>query len=201
MAKGLTGAYLAGGLTLGVMALTAGVLLLAPSLGQGLESAVRLTARTSLLLFLLVFCSSALWARWPGAFSRWLRQQRRYVALGFAGSHLVHAGLFTWLASQGPLQAAEVWQPAMILVGGSSYLVLLLLVLTSNNAAQRWLGAARWQRLHRIGVYWLWAQFLISMGKRLPVDGLFYSGWVVLLLAAMVLRLWPRPAPVRDASA
>jgi hypothetical protein len=194
MAKALTGAYLAGGLTLGVMALTAGVLLRAPSLAQGLESVVRLTARTSLLLFLLVFCSSALWAHWPGAFSRWLRQQRRYVALGFAGSYLVHAGLFTWLASLGPLQAAQVWQPAMILVGGSGYAVLLLLVLTSNNAAQRWLGAARWQRLHCVGVYWLWAQFLISMAKRLPVDGLLYGAWVALLLAAMALRWWPQPA-------
>lgn len=194
MAKGLTGAYLTGGLTLAVMALTAGVLLLAPSLEQGLQSVVRLTARTSLLLFLLVFCSSALWARWPGAFTRWLRQQRRYVALGFAGSHLVHAGLFTWLASLGPLQAAEVWQSGMILVGGSSYTVLLLLVLTSNNAAQRWLGVLRWQRLHRIGVYWLWAQFLLSMAKRVPVDALLYGAWVALLLAALVLRLWPQPA-------
>ena len=57
---------------------------------DGLRAVVRLTARTSLLLFLLAFAASAAYRLRPGPGTRWLLANRRYVGLSFASSHLVH---------------------------------------------------------------------------------------------------------------
>ena len=45
---------------------------------------------------------------------------------------------------------ADVPKRPFILVGSLAWLLLLALALTSFNRAIRWLGAARWQRLHRL---------------------------------------------------
>lgn len=58
---------------------------------EGARAAIRFTARTSLVLFLLAFTASALHRFWLCGVTVWLRRNRRYLGLSFAGSHLVHA--------------------------------------------------------------------------------------------------------------
>jgi hypothetical protein len=58
---------------------------------DGARAAIRFTARTSTILFLFAFTASALHRFWPGRVTRWIRLNRRYLGVSFAGSHAVHA--------------------------------------------------------------------------------------------------------------
>lgn len=60
--------------------LTVSMLLAQPD-AEGARRLIRLTARLSLVLFLLAFVASAWWRRWPGAMSAALMRQRRQVGL------------------------------------------------------------------------------------------------------------------------
>ena len=58
------------------------------------ESAIRLviriTARTSLLLFVAAFTGTGLKALWPGGWSEWFASRRVAFLRGLAASHLSH---------------------------------------------------------------------------------------------------------------
>src|SRR5271157_4819974 len=58
---------------------------------DGARAAIRFSARTSSVLFLLAFSASALFWFWPNRVTRWIRANRRYLGVSFAGSHSVHA--------------------------------------------------------------------------------------------------------------
>src|SRR5215467_7054442 len=58
---------------------------------EGVRMVIRFTARSSLLLFCLAFSAAALARLWPNAWTRWQRRNRRYLGLGFALSHGLHA--------------------------------------------------------------------------------------------------------------
>jgi DMSO/TMAO reductase YedYZ heme-binding membrane subunit len=142
---------------------------------------VRLTARTSLALFLAAFLASALRRRWPRPATAWLRQNRRYVGLGFAVSHLLHLLAILALGRWFPSALGAVPWPTLV-VGGGGFVVVALLAATSSDAAVRWLGSRRWNGLHRAGVYYLWAVFTVTYASH---------GFVLpaLLVGALVLRL------------
>ena len=58
---------------------------------EGVRASIRLTARTTALLLLVVFPASALLRRWPGSATRWIVRNRRYLGLSLAVSHGYHA--------------------------------------------------------------------------------------------------------------
>ncbi|MDT9000393.1 hypothetical protein RQP53_14050 [Paucibacter sp. APW11] len=155
---------------------------------DGVRAQVRATARSSLFFFLLAYTASA-WPRlWPGAFSSWLLQRRRQWGLLFASSHALHAaGIVALHALASPALWASLTSPLSLVLGGSGYLVLSLLALSSNGAAQRWLGVARWQRWHRAGSHWLCLLFVLSSAKRVPMS-LAYLLPLALLLGAAAIR-------------
>src|SRR5262245_27239843 len=74
---------------------------------EGVRLAIRLTARSSLALFCLAFTAGALARLFPGPFTRWQRANRRYLGLGFASSHAVHAAAIVALARLHPDTFAE----------------------------------------------------------------------------------------------
>jgi hypothetical protein len=148
---------------------------------ESLRRVIRWTARTSLLLFLAAFLASALRRRWPGGFTRWLAQNRRYVGLSFAWSHLLHLLAILALARWAPQAFADV--PAVTLVfGGGGFVVVALLAVTSNDAAVAWLGHARWSRLHRAGLYYLWFIFAFTYLGQSPLLAAALAGALVLRL-------------------
>lgn len=175
--------------TLGIVTGITAILWDAHTLELALRSCVRLTARTSLALFLLTFCSSALHTLWPSALTQTLLRYRRQLGLSFATSHLIHAGLFIQLGMLNPALGKEVFAAPMLILGGSGYLMIALMAATSNEAAIRMLGNAAWKRLHTFGVYWLWLLFVLTVGKRLA-QGPLYSAMLAALLIGLVLRLW-----------
>ena len=148
---------------------------------SGLRLAVRVTARTSLVLFLAVFLASALQARWPGSVTTWLRRNRRYVGLAFAISHGLHLLAILALRRDFPETFAHVpW--VTVVLGGFGFVVVAVLAATSSDAAVRWLGERRWAGVHRFGVYYLWTIFAVTYARTsLPL--------AAALVLALVLRL------------
>lgn len=173
-------------------------LLLAAQAGfdtASLRGGLHLTARSSAVLFLLAFSASAAARLFPNALTRWQRAIRRYLGLGFAFSHLVHACFIIAFSAQGPEQYAEALTPGMVMVGSIGYTLILLMALTSFRSTAAMIGAKAWRQLHTLGVYWLWAQFMVAFGKR-AAQGPVYWAFLALLMGAMVLRIiaWRRGA-------
>jgi sulfoxide reductase heme-binding subunit YedZ len=77
-------------LTAGLLLMAAAVLLPARD-AQAFRQLIRVTARSSFVLLLLVFTASAAARRWPEGFTRWQLANRRQIGLGFAVSHTIHA--------------------------------------------------------------------------------------------------------------
>lgn len=148
----------------------------------GMRIAIRWTARSSCLLFLLAFTGSTLAALWPGLWTQWLRKNRRYLGLSFAVSHGWHAiaiaGL-AWISSG----KAVGYSPGAIL----GYVFIGLMTLTSSDRAVQWLGVRHWQILHSVGAYYLWLAFFVSFSKKWSV-ALIYPAMTGLLAIAIGLR-------------
>lgn len=155
---------------------------------EGIRMAIRLTARTSLALFLLAFTASALFRICQNPWTRWQLRNRRQLGLGFAFSHLLHAIAIAALAITDPKLFAELGGPGMLLPGGSAYLVIAALAATSFDRTAALIGPIAWRRLHLFGAWYIWLSFMISFGKRAALD-MAYWPVIGLLLAACVLRL------------
>ena len=166
---------------------------------EAVRMVIRLTARISLALFLLAFLASTFVRLWPGEASRWVLAHRRAMGLGFAWSHLIHAGALVILYRT---DAALFWtltNPVSITGGSVAYAFIAMLAATSFDGAVRAMGPQRWQQLHRTGLAIVWLVFLISNAKRVPTS----AGYLVpslILIAALALRVYAawhkRGAPV-----
>lgn len=163
---------------------------------ESLRWALRVTARTSAVLFLLAMTASAAARLAPSAFTHWQRNNRRMLGLAFAFSHFVHAGFIIAFSAQGPEQYAEAITPVMVVAGAIGYTFIILMAATSFAPAARWIGPVAWRRLHTSGIYWLWLQFVIAFGKRAAAGPLY---WAVLALFALALGMrilaWFKRAP------
>ncbi|QXH44219.1 ferric reductase-like transmembrane domain-containing protein [Pseudomonas xanthosomatis] len=174
--------------------MTAAVLAAYPAgSADALRSAIRATARSSFALFLLTFLASALVTLLPGALSRQLLRERRYLGLAFAFSHTVH-GVLIYLYAQGFPELFWAGRTAVANIPGSvGYLFILLLALTSFKAPTRLLGPRLWKGLHSTGTWVLAGVFCLSFYKRIPMGG-WYPLAFALMFAAIVLKLIAKQA-------
>jgi DMSO/TMAO reductase YedYZ heme-binding membrane subunit len=170
-----------------VLLMTVMILIINPDLTEGVRSAIRATARSSFVLFLLAFTASAFAVLVPSPLSKSLVRERRFIGLAFAFSRLVHAVLIYWY---GQLNT-EFWPGRTTLgnvPGTVGYVFVLLLALTSFKSTTRMIGATAWKRLHTTGMWVLAAIFAYSNFKRIPM-----SDWYVLpfglICAATAVRL------------
>lgn len=174
--------------------MTAAVLAAYPAgSADALRSAIRATARSSFALFLLTFLASALVTLLPGAFSRQLLRERRYLGLAFAFSHTVH-GVLIYLYAQGFPELFWAGRTAVANIPGSvGYLFILLLALTSFKTPTRLLGPRLWKGLHSTGTWVLAGVFCLSFYKRIPMGGWYPLAFAV-MFAAIVLKLIAKQA-------
>lgn len=155
---------------------------------EGIRLAIRATARTSLVLFVLAFTASAMVELAPGGFTRWQRRNRRYLGVSFAVSHFIHLAAILALAA---IDRALFWKLTnltTIVLAGTAYLFIAAMAATSFDRAVAWMGAGRWRLLHLIGGWYIWISFAVAVGKRVPFDS-FYWPMAVLVLAAGAVRL------------
>jgi DMSO/TMAO reductase YedYZ heme-binding membrane subunit len=155
---------------------------------EGVRMVVRFTARTSLLLFCLAFSAAALARLWPNAWTRWQRRNRRYLGVTFAASHGLHAIAIACFAAMDPAGFMAATSAASYIFGGIGYAFLIAMTATSFDRTAEAIGARAWRALHLSGGYYLWFQFMVSFGKRVPGMPL-YALFLIPLLAVMALRL------------
>ena len=170
--------------TLVVLALV--VLMLDPGV-EGLRRVIRLTARTSLVLFCMAFVASSAWRMFPNGWTCWQLQNRRYIGLGFAASHGIHAVAIASFAALDPVgfHAASMGNPVP---GGIAYAFIILMSATSFDRSAAWIGRRTWKILHAAGMYYLFISFVIAFGKRIPQS----AGYVIPLVVlgcALALRV------------
>ncbi len=167
---------------------------------DGVRMVIRFTARTSLVLFCLAFSAAALARLWPNAWTKWQRRNRRYLGVSFAASHGLHAVAIAVFARMDPAGFADATNLASYVFGGIGYAFIVAMTATSFDRTAAAIGPRAWRVLHLSGGYYLWFQFMVSFGKRIPGMPL-YSLFLVPLLVVMALRLiamasarTPRPA-------
>jgi sulfoxide reductase heme-binding subunit YedZ len=189
---------LTGLITLALFAASAAVHLLAGGGTEGYRAVIRLTARTSLVLFLASFVASSLVRVAPSPATRWMIRNRRYLGVSFAMSHLIHLVAIIALARA---DADLFWQLATvgsIVTGTSTYLVIALMTATSFDTTARWIGPRAWRALHWWGAWYIWVSFVFTNGKRVPMS-LWYLVPVTLLGLAVALRWMARRPTIHPA--
>ncbi len=154
---------------------------------EGVRAVIRLTARTSVVLFAAAFAARPLRTLWKSSFTAWLRRRRRQVGLSFAVSHLLHLIAIVVLFTRWDATTSTV----ALVLGGLGYVFILLMAVTSNDASVRWLGARRWSLLHTTGAYLLWIIFAnayVPRGFTQPA----YAPLALLVVGALALRIVAR---------
>jgi DMSO/TMAO reductase YedYZ heme-binding membrane subunit len=169
---------------------------------EGMRAVIRATARTSLLLFCLAFSAAALHRLWPNGWTRWQRQNRRYLGVAFGVSHGVHAIAIVSLILVAPELFGSAASIDMLVFGGLGYAFIVAMVATSFDRTAALLGPRAWRILHRVSAHFIWLSFVATFGKRTGANPAYWS-FIAVLLAVMVLRLvaWRRsPARTRAAA-
>jgi DMSO/TMAO reductase YedYZ heme-binding membrane subunit len=164
----MNGARLVATATLGLLAIFGIAVSTCGTDEEGLRALTRITARVSFLLFLAPYSASSVRRLFPSPATRWMLRNRRALGLSFFVAHMLH-GLAIWMLALLLGDAFEA-HPITVLAGGMAYLLLVAMALTSTDRTAAWLGARRWNALHRIGMHWLWF--------------IFAYDWVVLSLSS-----------------
>ena len=126
--------------------------------------------------------------RWAG-----LNLIRFRRAIGLLAFFYVTMHLLTWaildMGMRWDQMAADLVKRWYIIIGMAAFLAMVPLAVTSNNMAIRRLGAAAWNRLHRLTYVAALggAIHYLMLVKAWPVEPLAYLGGIVLLLLA---RIW-----------
>jgi len=172
----------------GIAAMAAAILAGAGTGPDGIRVLIRATARTSAVLFTAAFVASSLVRVAPGPATRWLLANRRYLGVSFAVSHLVHFLAILALAGWSFSRMGRDAGPVVGILGGGAYLFIIAMTVTSFDRTAAWLGPRRWQRLHTIGVYYIWGVFFVTFAPH-AFRSVLYWPFAVGLLAALAVRL------------
>lgn len=187
-------ARLVAGATLVNLAIAALVLALAGTGADGTELALRTTARVSFVWFVLAFVASPLETLSPSRSSRWLVERRSSFGVIFGLSMSMHVGFILRLYELHAPERPPMVTEADFWIGIPGLVLVALLTVTSFRFLQARVSATTWRRLHRTGIWVVWAIFFLclvdSVGRKSsdhPV--LAYWSFIVVLLAAMGLRV------------
>ncbi|HEX3846331.1 MAG TPA: hypothetical protein VHV81_03040 [Steroidobacteraceae bacterium] len=157
--------------------------------GDKLSTALRATARWSLLWFTLATTGSALTTLFGSRFER-LAQRGRDFGLSFAAAHLNHVALVAWylVASREP----HAFEPLMFFAVGLVWVYLLALL--SLSGSLRSMLSARWWRIIRtVGVEYIAFVFLSELASRAfgkgPANLLVYLPFLAVSVCGPLLRI------------
>lgn len=154
---------------------------------EGLRAAIRITARSSFVLFLAAFSASSLAFFLPSRATRWQLANRRYLGISFALSHLIHGAAIIALAVRtggGSLTARVIGLAG----AGVLYGFILFMLVTSFDRTAAWVGPRAWKTVHSTGSILIFLTFLATYG-RLLADSRAFLPQVGLLLAVLGLRI------------
>jgi methionine sulfoxide reductase heme-binding subunit len=153
------------------------------------------------LVLVLLVTPFRVWAGWPQ-----LARLRRMLGLFVFFYASLHWLAYAWFDMGFVWQdiVADVPKRPFILVGTLAWLLLLALAATSFNRAIRWMGAARWQWLHRsvylVAVLAVLHFFWMRAGKRDFFEVAVYAAVFALLLGWRLRRRLGRQRTAAAAS-
>ena len=101
---------------------------------------------------------------------------------------LIASAILSWLVAFNVVKGT-VPPPTVLVVGGGALVATAVMAATSNDAAVRALGGARWRGLHGFGMWWLWLVFTFTYGGRLGREPDFFAVFALACVAALVLRI------------
>lgn len=165
----------------------------AASTGLGANPIERFTRETGewTLYLLLATLSVTPLRRLTGM--HWLLRLRRRLGLSAFAYGCLHFATWLWLDQWFDLAAiiADIVKRPYVTAGFAAFVLMLPLAATSTDAMVRRLGAARWQRLHRLAwasgvlgvLHYLW---LVKVDLRPPLA--CAAVLAVLLAARLLLR-------------
>jgi sulfoxide reductase heme-binding subunit YedZ len=182
-------ATLCGLAAVGACSIIATSLVAFPDGFEGWRYAARYTARFSFSVFLIVFLVRPWHELWRSSATRWMMEHRRALGLAFATAHFIHLYALT------RFRVASEQMPSLgfPLIGGvAAYVLLTAMTATSNDAAVRALGPRAWKRLHTVGIYSIWFNFLEFYGMRIASGRTFFIPFALVALAALGLRIAAR---------
>ncbi|HET9886989.1 MAG TPA: hypothetical protein VFR10_05705 [bacterium] len=149
-------------------------------------NAIRETARTSGVLFLLAFAAPGVR---PSGVRRWFQRNSPALLLAFTGSHLVHfLLLITWVVLF-PHSLLEELPIPFIVLALALYAVIFLLARTALRSMSS--ASLQLNGRERAAMYVLWAVFTFSFAAR-SLAGPLYPLLALLGVTALVLRLGSR---------
>lgn len=131
--------------------------------------------------------------RWAGLNLLRFRRQLGLVAFAYVVLHFT-----SWLTIDMGLRWGQILPDLVkrwyIMVGMAALLMLLPVAVTSNNRSIRWLGAQRWNRLHRLTypAVILAVLHFMMVGKVYTTEVLIYAALLASLLVARAWRNGPR---------
>jgi hypothetical protein len=164
---------------------------------EAVRRVIRFTARTSITRVLRAFTAAALYRFWPNAWTRWQRQNRRYLGVSFAVSHFVHLLAILRLGRLAPDQLAAEANAITWIFGGLAYVFIAAMTLTSFDRTAQMIGPRAWTILHTTGSYYVWLIFANSYVAR-AVQMPAYIPVAALVVGALALRIAARIARSRE---
>lgn len=155
---------------------------------DNLNLLLRLTARSSYMIFLVIFVARPLQQLFPTDLSRWLLRERRSLGIGFAAMHSVHLGLIAYRYNT---VSGLDFEPSGSIPGMIAYTLIYLMLITSFDAPARALGPKLWRRLHKTGLYFVGLIFVATLLPEVgePIFTIERAWFVTLSSAAVFLRL------------
>jgi sulfoxide reductase heme-binding subunit YedZ len=176
-----------------IVAIAIGSTIAAMAVGgaSGANLGIRITARTSAILFLLAFTASSLYQLWPTNTTKWIRRNRRYLGVAFAGSHLVHAVFIvaTIILNKKRFETGVEHTPhAVYVLDFIAYGFIIAMTITSFDRISKRMQYATWKRLHLTGSYVIWLAFFIAYWRRGVTYTEFYGPFLMIVVAALIIR-------------
>jgi len=162
---------------------------------------LRITARTSFLLFSAAFVADALLALWPANFTQWLARNRDRFFLGFAASHTVHLGaIIALLVTLGTVPRRE---QIVLVVGGSVFLLIYALAAAAlaRSIAGKQLALIGSAGFASFAMYTFWLVFAAGFVPRIVKGWPIYTALGVLSLGTILVRIAGGARKARAATA
>jgi DMSO/TMAO reductase YedYZ heme-binding membrane subunit len=129
----------------------------------GTELALRSTARVSLVYFLLAFVASPLDRLRPGRVGDTLLRYRRAIGVTFGLSMSIHVFCISRLFRLYAPATPPMVTLADFYIGIPGLVLVASMTVTSLVSLRRRLGPLRWGRLHRAGLWFVWAVFFLCL--------------------------------------
>ena len=162
---------------------------------KGVDIALRVSSKVSLVLFFFIFIASPLNNLAPSKFSLQLLKYRRELAIVFGITFLQSHFMIIFLHFL--IDSPRIWDQISlsdIFIGGTVILLLILLLVTSFKKYALRLKPQHWKVLHKIGLYFLWLVFTLDQVEKyflLTPHGRaeFYVPFLILLFCGLGLRI------------